>query len=108
MNERFLYPSARHDDGAAKRPLDGAIWTRDVAADLPDRACCCPAMAAVQVIMPPSPARPDETELLLCGHHYRVSRQILEAARARVRGLPGAPGDTAAWILPHGAPASVN
>ena len=22
--------------------------------------------------MPPTPARPHETELLLCGHHYRV------------------------------------
>ena len=39
--------------------------------------------------MPPSPARPHQTELLLCGHHSRVSRQALAAAGARIRDLPG-------------------
>jgi nucleotide-binding universal stress UspA family protein len=39
----------------------------------PERACCCAAKAAVRVIMPPTPARAAETELLLCGHHYRAS-----------------------------------
>jgi len=48
--------------------------------------------------MPPTAARPHETELLLCGHHYRVSRHVLEAARAAVRELPGTPDDVAAWI----------
>ena len=48
--------------------------------------------------MPPTAARPYETDLLLCGHHYRVSRGTLAAARATVRQLPGTPADTAAWI----------
>ena len=48
--------------------------------------------------MPPGPSRPHTTELLLCGHHYRVSRAALAAAKAIVRELPGTPGDIATWI----------
>jgi hypothetical protein len=48
--------------------------------------------------MPPTAARPYETDLLLCGHHYRASRRALTAAGATVRQLPGTPADTAAWI----------
>jgi hypothetical protein len=48
--------------------------------------------------MPPSPGRPRRTDLLLCGHHYRASRQALAAANATVQPLPGMPEDTAAWI----------
>jgi hypothetical protein len=46
----------------------------------------------VRVVMPPVPGRPHETELLFCGHHYRVSRQALAAAQARVDELPEPPG----------------
>jgi hypothetical protein len=52
----------------------------------------------VRVVLPPTSARPRETDLLLCGHHYRVSRQALDAAHAQVSELPGTPDDTAAWI----------
>ena len=62
-----------------------------------DQACCCVARAVVRVVMPPTPNRPDETELLLCGHHYRVSRASLVAAHARVEELPSAAAD-AAWF----------
>jgi hypothetical protein len=31
----------------------------------------------MRVIMPPTAPRPAETDLLLCGHHYRVSRHTL-------------------------------
>jgi len=48
--------------------------------------------------MPSTPARPRETDLLLCGHHYRASRAALAAAGAVVRALPEAGGDVAAWI----------
>lgn len=48
--------------------------------------------------MPPTPARPRETDLLLCGHHYRASRAALAAAGAVVRTLPEASGDVATWI----------
>ena len=53
-------------------------------------ACCCPATPVVRVVMPPTQARPHSTDLLLCGHHYRVSRQKLAALGATVRKLPGA------------------
>jgi hypothetical protein len=52
----------------------------------------------VQVVLPPAAARPHETDLLLCGHHYRASRAALAAARAVVRALPGTAADIAAWI----------
>ena len=95
MNERFLPPSAREDARVATRPPDDAIPSREVAGTL---ACCCPARAMVQVVMPPTPARPYETDLLLCGHHYRASRTALAAAGAVVRALPDPSGEVAAWI----------
>ena len=55
----------------------------------PDQACCCPARATVRVIMPPTPNRPNETDLLLCGHHFRVSWRALAAQHARVSKLGG-------------------
>lgn len=54
-----------------------------------DRACCCPAQPLVRVIIPPTPDRPHSVDLLLCGHHYRLSRQALAAVRARIENLPG-------------------
>jgi hypothetical protein len=95
MNARFLPPSAREDARAAARPLDGAITSGPASGNL---ACCCPARAMVQVVMPPTPARPHETDMLLCGHHYRASRAALAAAGAVVRALPDPSGEVAAWI----------
>ena len=95
MNARFLPPSARKDAPVAARPLDDAIPSREVAGTL---ACCCPARAMVQVVMPPTQARPHDTDLLLCGHHYRASRSALAAAGAVVRALPHPSGEVAAWI----------
>ncbi|MGD0245405.1 MAG: hypothetical protein ABSB59_34495 [Streptosporangiaceae bacterium] len=47
------------------------------------RACCCPAAPAVTVVMPPpTAARRQPVDLLLCGHHYRVSEAALRAAGA--------------------------
>jgi hypothetical protein len=43
--------------------------------------------------MPPTAGRPHETELLLCGHHYRISRVALAAAHATVSELPGSADD---------------
>jgi hypothetical protein len=48
-----------------------------------DRACCCPARPAVTVIMPVGAGR-RRVDLLLCGHHYRVSRAALRAVGATV------------------------
>jgi hypothetical protein len=64
-----------------------AFWTAE-------RACCCPAKPAVVAVLPPAPGRDHETDLLLCGHHYRASRKALEAAGATVlaeEGLPVTP-----------------
>jgi hypothetical protein len=97
MNARFKHPSAK-SYGVAAPPVPGATVGSAV---LAGRACCCAARAAVQVTMPPTATRPHETDLLLCGHHYRVSRRALEAARAAVRELPGTPDDVAAWIDVH-------
>jgi hypothetical protein len=38
-------------------------------------------------------------DLLLCGHHYRVSRQALTDARARIENLPGKADAAAAALL---------
>lgn len=55
------------------------------------RACCCPARPAVVVIMPPAPGRPHLTELLLCGHHCRVSQMALAVAGATAFSTDGIP-----------------
>jgi hypothetical protein len=89
MNARFLHPSARRNDGAA-HAVPGAALTPTAPAEVAD---CCPAKAVVRVAMPAS----QRAELLLCGHHYRASRDALAAASAAVRGLPGTPSDIAAW-----------
>ncbi|MGD0374809.1 MAG: hypothetical protein ABSB01_09560 [Streptosporangiaceae bacterium] len=49
-----------------------------------NRSCCCSARPAVIVVMAPVPGRDHPTELLLCGHHYRVSSKALAAAGAVV------------------------
>ena len=54
-------------------PLDGAA-----------RACCCQARPVVTVVMPATASRPYPVDLLLCGHHFRVSRAVLQAAGAAV------------------------
>ena len=94
MNARFHQVTSRQVgaaalfDTAAQGPASGP----------PDEACCCVARAVVRIVMPPTPGRPDETELLLCGHHYRVSRDALSAAHARVEELAVSPRDAAAWF----------
>jgi hypothetical protein len=67
-------------------------------------ACCCPAPPAVRVVLPPTHTRPHPTDLLLCGHHYRVSRQRLAALAATAEKLPGISGD--ALDLLEDAPSS--
>ena len=79
--QRSTAPSLLHDDtiGAGSAVALGP-------------ACCCPANPVVRVIMPATAARPHRTELLLCGHHYRVSRSALAAANATVTELLGPAG----------------
>ena len=49
-----------------------------------DRACCCPARPVVTVVIPAARGRPRPVDLLLCGHHYRISRAALHAVAADV------------------------
>jgi hypothetical protein len=72
-----------------------------------DRACCCVARAMVRVVMPSAEGRPHDTELLLCGHHYRVSRAVLSAAHARVEELPASQVALDTWFDDHGPSARV-
>ncbi len=99
MKPLFPHPGS---DGSV--PESGSQAPDELLADAPpwheDRACCCPAQPVVRVIMPPTPQRRHSVDLLLCGHHYRVSRQALAAAGARVENLPGMAGAAAAALLP--------
>jgi hypothetical protein len=84
-------PTPPAADGSAAQPL----WEEESPRS-GDSACCCPAYPVVRVVMPPTPQRPHPTDLLLCGHHHRVSREALAAAGAVVHKLPGTLGDAAA------------
>jgi hypothetical protein len=98
MNARFSPPSAGRIQGAAG--LFDTTAQRGPTASPSGEACCCVARAVVWVGMPLTAARPHETELLLCGHHYRVSHVALAAAHATVSELPGSADDPDAWF--HG------
>jgi hypothetical protein len=54
-----------------------------------DKACCCPSRPVVGVLMPATAERPYRIELLLCGHHFRLSQWTLAAAGAVARIVPG-------------------
>ena len=59
--------------------------------------------------MPPTAERQHSIDLLLCGHHYRVSRQALMALRAHIENLPGKADAASAALLEtaHRDPAEV-
>ena len=82
--------------GTAVRPSrqDGHQQPRALDVDLraarrAGRSCCCSARPAVIAVMPPSSARPHQTDLLLCGHHYRLFQWTLAAAGGVAQILPG-------------------
>ena len=97
MSARFRYqPRGR---GATRGPAVDDLLGQQYPAPA-SRACCCPARPVVRVIMPPAAGRRRSVDLLLCGHHYRVSRQALAAAGAAVSELPEIAGGKAAALLP--------
>jgi hypothetical protein len=55
--------------------------------------------------MPPTSARPHQVDLLLCGYHYRVSRDALAAAGAVVFDETGAIVETGVSDHRTGTPA---
>ena len=73
------------------------------------RACCCPGRPIVRAVLPASVSRPAQADLLLCGHHYRMSQAALGVAGARVQELPGRAADVAAALFrqPQPSPAPV-
>jgi hypothetical protein len=54
-------------------PLPGSARSGK-AEPMDNQSCCCPSRAVARVIMPPTAERPHEVELLLCGHHLRLSQ----------------------------------
>jgi hypothetical protein len=67
---------------------DLAHLGRPIAANV--RACCCPARPLATIVMPPTASCPHPIDLLLCGHHYRVSQAALRAAGATAYDQAGA------------------
>ena len=79
-------PNAASGANAETHPAaDRTEWARE-------RADCCPAGAAVQVVLPRRTA--ESTALLLCAHHYRGSRGTLGALAATVFDSYGLPVGT--------------
>jgi hypothetical protein len=97
MNARFGHPAGQNATAPALLHDDTIDSSGPVVLG---PACCCPANPVVRVIMPATTARPHRTELLLCGHHYRVSRQALAAANATVTELSGPEGSPRDALLP--------
>ena len=54
-----------------------------------DKACCCPSRPMVRVLMSATESRSSRVDLLLCGHHFRLSQWSLAAAGAVARVMPG-------------------
>ena len=93
MSASDLHVRATAPDAArsATKPLTAARTPIDWRAlRLADHACCCGARPAVAVVMPPAAGRPHQTDLLLCGHHYRQSQMALAQAGAAVFTMSGA------------------
>jgi hypothetical protein len=89
MKGRFLRRNPVTRPMRAELADDLAQLGRPIAAS--ERACCCPARPMVTVMMPATASRPYPIDLLLCGHHYRVSQAALRAAGAAAYDQAGAP-----------------
>jgi hypothetical protein len=98
MKPRFPYAGAGENapESGSTAPCEPGLLIRPEGRD--DRACCCPARPVVQAIMPPSAERRHSVDLLLCGHHYRVSRPALAAAGASIFTLSGSENTAAALL----------
>ena len=85
MKSWFAHPAR-----AGPAPPDDGLPGTARRLTLADRACCCPARPVVTVVIPAGRGRPHPVDLLLCGHHFRVSRATLTAAGAAVYDDTGA------------------
>jgi hypothetical protein len=105
MNARFMFKGRRA--GAQPSVLHDDLIASQAAVQL-GRSCCCPARPVVRVMIPPGDKCQRWADLLLCGHHYRVSLQALLDAKAEITELtaPGAghPEALLPEIPAHAAP----
>ncbi len=103
MSASDLHLSATTPDVACSetKPLTPPVAPIDWhALRLAGHACCCGARPAVAVIMPSAAGRPHPTDLLLCGHHYRLSQMTLAGAGAAVFTVTGtAVADGDRWTV---------
>jgi hypothetical protein len=60
----------------------------------------------VRVVIPPSSARPDPADLLLCGHHYLASQAALAAVNAVAIDEAGSVLEPASAMSPQVIPAA--
>ncbi len=103
MSMSFQHPSYQSrlgdfrsdEEGEAPRPEPAAVYRPAVR--YARRACCCPARPAVIAVMSAANGRSAPVDLLLCGHHYRQSRQALAASGAAFLDMLGYPLDEQAW-----------
>jgi len=84
-------PRAQTEPQPATDPVD---WRSVRQAE---HACCCLARPAVIAVMPATAIRPHATDLLLCGHHYRMCGRGLSAAGATILDMTGSPVTDGAW-----------
>jgi len=91
-------PVTSHVEERTVTPEPAAIYTPS--RRYSNRACCCPARPAVIAVMPAANGRRAATELLLCGHHYRQSRQALTAKGAALLDVMGYPLAADTWPEP--------
>ena len=108
MSENYWHPSGGRPGTAAlpRTRQDTAPPAATAFGELSDirragRSCCCSAGPMVVAFISASPGRPHRTDLLLCGHHYRASRQALAAAGATVVDLDGTPVADNHWSPAH-------
>jgi hypothetical protein len=91
------FPNADADRGGphslSDRPsaADGTLLYKPPAME---SACCCSARPVVTVVMPTTAERA-ATDLLMCGHHFDRSREVLQAAGAAAYDSDGL------LIMPH-------
>src|ERR1700745_2238207 len=106
MSMRFQHPSYFGRLNGTASAADARPATPEPAAAvhglLPrysQRACCCPALPSVIAVIPANELHAP-VELLLCGHHYRQSKQALAASAATLMDFKGRPLTSETWPGP--------
>ena len=67
-------------DETRREPVDDRPWPRLVwsAVRPSSGSCCCPGKPAFQAVLPPNQDLKAPVEIVLCAHHYRRSRSLLD------------------------------